>query len=255
MESPETAVRLMTPANRSFGSKKDAVRPAAGDVVSFGNHSDPDSGLLLLTRHGESEGNAHNIFTGILDLPLTERGRQEALNTAALLQQSAIDPDIVFSSALRRTRETAEIIIAALALDVPLICAPALNERDYGVLTGHRKDLPVPGIDEDQVWHWRRSFDGRPTDGESLEDTAARVSPYYDRMIAPQLNGGRAVLVVAHGNSLRALVTKLGHLSPSEIEHLEIGTGEIIAFATSRGAITARLDHIDPTERSRIFTL
>ncbi|HQS44930.1 MAG TPA: 2,3-bisphosphoglycerate-dependent phosphoglycerate mutase [Xanthobacteraceae bacterium] len=223
--------------------------------MSFDNHPDPDGGLLLLTRHGESEGNARNIFTGLLDLPLTDRGRQEALNTACLLQRSAINPDIVFSSALRRALGTAEIIIAALALDVPLIDTPALNERDYGVLTGHRKDLPVPGIDPDQVWRWRRSFNGRPTNGESLEDTESRVGAYYDRAIAPQLTGGRAVLVVAHGNSLRALLTKLRHLTPLQIEDLEIGTGEIIAFATSRGAITSRLAHIDPTERSRIFTL
>lgn len=231
------------------------MRPAAGDMVSFNNPSDPDGGLLLLTRHGESEGNARNIFTGLLDLPLTERGRGEALNAAALLRQSAINPDIVFSSALRRARDTAEIIIAALALSISLVATPALNERDYGVLTGHRKDLPVPGIDQDQVWRWRRSFTGRPKDGESLEDTEARVGPYYDRVIAPQLKRGRTVLVVAHGNSLRTLVTKLGHLTPLQIEDLEIATGEILAFATSRGAITSKLAHIDPTERSRIFTL
>lgn len=224
-------------------------------MVSPGKHVDSDRGLLVLTRHGESEGNARNIFTGRLDLPLTERGRQEALNTAAILRRSAIEPDIVFTSVMRRARETAEIIIATFARDIPLVDTPALDERDYGVLTGHRKDLPVPGIDAKQIRLWRRSFTGRPTDGESLEDTELRVSAYYDGTIAPQLTAGRTVLVVAHGNSLRALVKKLDHLSLSQIETLEIGTGEVIAFETSRGATIARLPDIDPTERPRKFTL
>ena len=223
--------------------------------MTFGSHSDPHSGVLLLVRHGESDGNARNIFTGLLDLPLTPRGRQEAMNTAAILRQSIINPDIVFSSVLRRAHETARIIVNAFAGDIPLVSTPALNERDYGVLTGRRKDFPIPGVDADQVWLWRRSFTGRPTDGESLEDTELRVSAYYDRVIAPQLIDGRTVLIVAHGNSLRALIRKLAHLTPSQIEDLEIGTGEIIGFVTSHGAVTDRLTDIDPTERSRTFTL
>ncbi|WP_108609092.1 2,3-bisphosphoglycerate-dependent phosphoglycerate mutase [Aminobacter sp. MSH1] len=224
-------------------------------MVRFEDHSHPNGGLLLLARHGESEGNARNIFTGRLDLPLTKRGRREALDIAASLRKSAITLDIAFSSVLQRARETAEIIIASLGRDIQLISNLALNERDYGILTGHHKDLPVQGVEAQQVRRWRRSFTGRPSDGESLMDTQIRVGAYYDSSITPQLVDGRSVLVVAHGNSLRALIKKLEYLTASEIEGLEIGTGEIIAFETCRGAVSKRLPDINPTERSRIFTL
>ncbi len=187
-------------------------------------------GLLVLARHGQSEGNAHNVFTGWRDLPLTGRGRQEARAVAQALEAEKIALDAVFCSRLRRTVETAEIVVATLGKPIPVFSEEALNERDYGDLTGMDKDEAALRFGAGQVREWRRSYDTRPPGGESLADTRARVVACYRDAILPRLERGENVLVVAHGNSLRALVMELEGLTPAQIERYELKTGEIVAY-------------------------
>lgn len=195
------------------------------------------SSRLILVRHGESVGNARNIFTGWIDLPLTERGRREARQTADRLAQSGQAIDAVFSSALQRARETAEIIIARLGRETGLTSDRALNERDYGELAGLNKREAAERFGADQVRRWRRGFYERPPGGESLEDTVNRIRPYFKTAITAELAQARNVLVVAHGNSLRALIMIIEHLSPQAIEAVEIATGEIIVYEVEQGRL------------------
>lgn len=193
------------------------------------------SGKLVLIRHGQSEGNARNIFTGWRDLPLTERGRSEALAAAESIVRLGVPIDAVFSSALQRAKETATIIIKRLGQAISLTSDAALNERDYGDLTGLNKTEASERFGAEQVRIWRRSFSQRPPAGESLQDTLARVKPYFAAVIAPTLDKGLNCLVVAHGNSLRALVMTMEDLSDADIESLEIMTGELIAYRRNEG--------------------
>jgi 2,3-bisphosphoglycerate-dependent phosphoglycerate mutase len=188
------------------------------------------SGKLVLVRHGQSEGNAQNIFTGWRDLPLTDRGRSEALDAAEKILRSGLPIDAVFSSALQRARESATIIIKRLGQPIPLTSDAALNERDYGDLTGLNKTEAADRFGVEQVRTWRRSFSQRPPAGESLQDTLARVKPYFTEVIVPTLDKGSNCLVVAHGNSLRALVMMIEDRSEADIESFEIKTGELLAY-------------------------
>lgn len=193
------------------------------------------SGKLLLVRHGQSQGNAQNIFTGWRDLPLTERGRSEALDAAEKILRSGVPIDAVFSSALQRAKETATIIIKLLGRPIPLTSDAALNERDYGDLTGLNKTEAADRFGAEQVRIWRRSFSQRPPAGESLRDTLARVKPYFTEIIVPTLDRGSNCLVVAHGNSLRALVMMIEDRSEADIESFEIKTGELLAYQRNEG--------------------
>ena len=183
--------------------------------------------VLVLVRHGESEWNKLNLFTGWRDPDLTETGIEEAHRAGVLLKKEALVFDIAFTSALKRAQHTLDIILGELGQQgLETIKDQAINERHYGDLCGLNKDDARKKWGEEQVHIWRRSYDVPPPGGESLKDTAARVLPYYDSTILPQVLAGKSVLVSAHGNSLRALIMRLDKLSPEEILKLNLPTGE-----------------------------
>lgn len=182
--------------------------------------------VLVLVRHGESEWNKLNLFTGWKDPDLSEKGVAEARQAGFMLKDQGLKFDVAFTSDLKRAQHTLEIILDKLGqkgLDTHK--DKRLNERDYGDLSGLNKDEARKRWGEAQVHIWRRSFDVPPPGGESLKDTAARVLPYYEARIRPELQAGKNVLVVAHGNSLRALIMMLEGLSGEEIVARELGTG------------------------------
>lgn len=186
---------------------------------------------LVLVRHGESEWNKLNLFTGWHDVELTENGIEEATAGARALAAEGLKFDMAFTSALKRAQATLEIMLAELGqTDIPVQKDQALNERDYGDLTGLNKDHARARWGDEQVHIWRRSFDVPPPGGESLKDTAARTLPYYREHILPQLQAGKAVLVVAHGNSLRSIVMEIERLSGDEIVKRELATGVPIVY-------------------------
>ncbi len=187
--------------------------------------------LLVLVRHGESEWNKLNLFTGWRDVDLSETGIEEARRAGKLLKQAGIHFDIAFTSALKRAQRTLTIILDELGQpDLETIRDQALNERDYGELSGLNKDDARKRWGEEQVHIWRRSFDTPPPGGESLKDTAERVLPYYEATIWPELQAGKNVVISAHGNSLRALVMKLDQLSREKVLALNIATGAPILY-------------------------
>jgi 2,3-bisphosphoglycerate-dependent phosphoglycerate mutase len=179
---------------------------------------------LILLRHGQSQWNLENRFTGWVDVPLSPKGEAEARAAGAKLRGRKIDK--LYTSVLDRATETARIALAEAGMpSLPTERDAALNERMYGDLQGLDKADAARRFGADQVKLWRRSYDVRPPGGESLADTAARVLPYWERRILPDLRAGRNVLVVAHGNSLRALVMHLDGLTPAQVLELEIPTG------------------------------
>lgn len=186
---------------------------------------------LALIRHGQSEYNAANRFTGWRDPPLTDQGAREMQAIAARLRDMPMPIDTIFCSALQRARHSAGIVARGLGRpDMEIIDDAALNERDYGVLAGLDKDAARARWSEAQIQHWRRSYADGPPEGESLRDTAARVLPCYLQRILPAVMRGQTALVVAHGNSLRALVMALNGLTPEAIEQVEIATGELLVY-------------------------
>src|SRR5258708_25911235 len=181
--------------------------------------------LLVLVRHGQSEWNLKNLFTGWKDPDLTEQGIAEAKEAGRKLKAQGFIFDIAFTSVLLRAQHTLDLMPTEMGqTGVPVKRHLALNERDYGDLSGLNKDEARKKWGEEQVHLWRRSYDVAPPGGESLRDTAARVLPYYIQEILPRVMRGERVLVSAHGNSLRALVMVLDRLSPAEIIKREIGT-------------------------------
>ena len=187
---------------------------------------------LVLVRHGQSAWNEKNLFTGWKDPDLTDKGQQEAITAGQSLKAKALIFDIAFTSALQRAQNTCALILENMdQADLSTTRNQALNERDYGDLSGLNKDDARAKWGEDQVHIWRRSFDVPPPGGESLKDTAERVLPYYEAEIVPHLLAGKTVLVAAHGNSLRALVMALEGLSPEEIVKVEISTGEPMIYS------------------------
>lgn len=187
--------------------------------------------LLILLRHGESQWNLENRFTGWVDVPLSPRGEQEAREAGEHLQPLPIDT--VYTSVLQRAMNTARIALeAAGKAHLPTQSNQALNERHYGDLQGLNKAETAAQYGDEQVKIWRRSFDIPPpgAEGESLKDTAARTLPYFDAHILPDIKAGKNVLVVAHGNSLRSIVMSLDTLSPTEVIALNIPTGVPLVY-------------------------
>ena len=183
---------------------------------------------LVLVRHGQSKWNLENRFTGWVDVDLTAKGEDEARSAGQRL--TGLHFDQAFCSVLTRAKRTLDYILTETGQsDCSITCDAALNERMYGDLQGLNKDETVARFGADQVHQWRRSYDIPPPGGESLKDTADRVIPYYEASIAPLLRSGQNILVVAHGNSLRALVMALEGLSPEQILQFELPT------ATPRG--------------------
>jgi 2,3-bisphosphoglycerate-dependent phosphoglycerate mutase len=187
--------------------------------------------VLVLLRHGESEWNKLNLFTGWKDPGLTDTGIDEARRAGRLLEAEGVRFDVAFTSVLRRAEDTLRLVLEELHQnDIPIFRDQALNERDYGDLSGLNKDDARKRWGEEQVHVWRRSYDVPPPGGESLKDTAARTLPYYERVIWPELRAGRNVLVSAHGNSLRSIVMKLDRLTEQQILALELATGVPILY-------------------------
>jgi 2,3-bisphosphoglycerate-dependent phosphoglycerate mutase len=186
---------------------------------------------LVLLRHGESQWNLEDRFTGWVDVPLTSTGEVEARHAGERLKAAGFCFHIAFSSALQRTVRTLDIVLDVLGQqDISRVAAAALNERHYGELQGLNKAEAAQRFGAALVAEWRRSYAVPPPHGESLKDTATRVLPYFEARILPPVQAGQTVLVVAHGNSLRALVMQLDHLSPEEVEHLDLHTGMIFAY-------------------------
>jgi 2,3-bisphosphoglycerate-dependent phosphoglycerate mutase len=187
--------------------------------------------LLVLLRHGQSEWNLKNLFTGWKDPDLTPLGVDEAKAAGRRLKARGLSFDIAFTSALKRAQHTLALTLAEMgATDLPEMRDQALNERDYGDLSGLNKDDARKKWGEEQVHLWRRSYDVAPPGGESLKDTVARTLPYYCQHILPAVLGGRRVIVAAHGNSLRALVMVLDRLTPKTIPAMELATGVPLVY-------------------------
>lgn len=219
---------------------------------------------LILLRHGESLWNHLNLFTGWVDVPLTEKGIEEALAAGKLLQDLPID--IVYASTLSRALMTAMIAMskhkggrtpiishpkgssleisgkiyseAAEQLSIPVYCNSALNERMYGQLQGLNKAETKKRYGEEQVKIWRRSYDTPPPGGESLADTAKRTLPFFEKEILPLFHSGKNILVVAHGNSLRSIIMMLDGLNKEQVLELEIPTGLPILYQNNTGTLT-----------------
>ena len=199
---------------------------------------------LVLVRHGESEWNKLNLFTGWKDVALTEGGIEEAKTGARALAAEGLRFDLAFTSALKRAQATLDIILEELGqTGIPIEEDQALNERDYGDLVGLNKDDARARWGAEQVRIWRRSFETPPPGGESLKDTAARTLPYYREKILPEVLAGKTVIVSAHGNSLRSIVMEIEGLSGDEIVKRELATGVPIVYELdARGRQVSRRD-------------
>ena len=189
------------------------------------------TGTLILVRHGESEWNLKNLFTGWRNPDLTEKGVKEASAAGQRLKAAGLVPDYCFTSALKRAQHTLDLILTEMGIvNMTITRNQALNERDYGDLSGLNKDDARKKWGEEQVLVWRRSYDVPPPGGESLKDTAARTLPYYKAAIEPMVIKGQTILVAAHGNSLRALVMAIEGLTPEQILKRELATGEPVIY-------------------------
>ena len=198
---------------------------------------------LILIRHGQSEWNALNQFTGWKDPDLTAKGIEEARNAGMIINNLNINFDLVFTSALKRAQNTAEIILKEINQPLSTIKNQALNERNYGDLAGLNKDDARKRWGDEQVHIWRRSYDIPPPGGESLKDTGERVLPYFMKEIHPHVCKGKNVLVAAHGNSLRSLIKFLDNISDEDIVKLEIPTGAPIHYVINEdGSVVSKKD-------------
>jgi 2,3-bisphosphoglycerate-dependent phosphoglycerate mutase len=190
-----------------------------------------DGNVLVLVRHGESEWNRLNRFTGWKDVGLTEEGSAEAHRAGAMLKATGYRFGSAFTSTLKRAHNTLDIILDEIGQGkIPTLKAAALNERDYGELVGINKEEARKRWGADQVHIWQRSYDIAPPGGESLRDTALRVVPFFDKWILPELQKGKNVIVVAHGNSLRSLIMELDQLSPEEVMQVELPTASPLVY-------------------------
>lgn len=200
--------------------------------------------LLVLVRHGQSEWNLKNLFTGWKDPGLTEKGVEEARAAGKALKAGGYVFDAAYTSVLSRAQRTLDLMLEEMGVtDLPITRDQALNERDYGDLTGLNKDDAREKWGEEQVHIWRRSFDIPPPGGESLKDTADRVLPYFKAEILPRVLAGERILISAHGNSLRSLIMDLEGLSGDEIVKRELGTGTPIVYRLDEtGGIIEKLD-------------
>ncbi|MGC2219935.1 MAG: 2,3-bisphosphoglycerate-dependent phosphoglycerate mutase [Pseudolabrys sp.] len=200
--------------------------------------------LLVLVRHGQSDWNLKNLFTGWRDVDLTEKGIAEAREAGRKLKAQGIKFDVAFTSVLKRAQRTLDLMLTELGqTSIPVFKNQALNERDYGELVGLNKDDARKKWGEEQVHIWRRSYDVAPPGGESLKDTLARALPYYITEILPRVMRGEHVLVAAHGNSLRALVMVLDKHTSDSITKLNLETGvPMIYRLNADSTVASKLD-------------
>ncbi len=199
---------------------------------------------LILLRHGQSQWNLENRFTGWKNVPLTEKGESEAKKAGELIKKHKIYIDKVFSSVLERANRTAEIAIKQAELanlfendQLVMTRSEKLNERDYGDLVGLNKQETADKFGKEQVHIWRRSFNTPPPNGESLQNVVDRVSPYFEEYIKPNIEKGKNILIAAHGNSLRAMMIKLGMYKPEEISSIELPTGSPLCISFKKGKL------------------
>ena len=199
---------------------------------------------LILLRHGQSQWNLENRFTGWEDVPLTEQGIAEAKVAGQLMKKNKVHIDVIFSSVLQRATKTAELAIKEMNLeqfwsDGQLLMTKdqSLNERDYGDLVGLNKEETANKYGKEQVHIWRRSYDVSPPGGESLENVVTRVKPYFINFIEPKISEGQNVLIVAHGNSLRATMIQVGLYKAEEISKIEIPTGRPFVITYESGKV------------------
>ena len=199
---------------------------------------------LILLRHGQSQWNLENRFTGWKDVPLTEQGIAEAKVAGQLMKKNKVHIDVIFSSVLQRATKTAELAIKEMNLeqfwsDGQLLMTKdqSLNERDYGDLVGLNKEETANKYGKEQVHIWRRSYDVSPPGGESLENVVTRVKPYFINFIEPKISEGQNVLIVAHGNSLRATMIQVGLYKAEEISKIEIPTGSPFVITYESGKV------------------
>ena len=199
---------------------------------------------LILLRHGQSQWNLENRFTGWKNVPLTEKGEAEAKKAGELIKKHNISIDRVFSSVLERANRTAEIAIKKAELNnllennkIIMTCSEKLNERDYGDLVGLNKQETADKFGKDQVHIWRRSYDTPPPNGESLKDVVERVSPYFKENIKPLIDKGENILIAAHGNSLRAMMIELGMYKSEEISNIELPTGSPLCISLDQARL------------------
>jgi len=201
---------------------------------------------LALVRHGQSQWNLENRFTGWVDVPLTDLGRIEARRAGELLAATGVHFDVAFTSALVRAQDTLAIMLEVLGqTGLPIERDEALNERHYGSLQGLNKAETAQKYGAEQVHIWRRSYDIPPPEGESLADTAARTLPYFEKAIMPLLRKGKDVLVAAHGNSLRSIVMRLDDLTREQVLELNLDTGVplLYEFDENGNVVTKRILH------------
>ncbi len=209
--------------------------------------------LLVLVRHGQSEYNLKNLFTGWTDVGLTSLGIEQARNAGRLLRERGLRFDVAFTSILSRAEETCRLILQELGQpNLETIHDQALNERDYGDLAGLNKDAARKRWGAEQVHKWRRSYDVHPPGGESLKDTVARVLPYYIQKILPRVMRGERVLVAAHGNSLRALVMVLDSLTSETIPEVELATGVPLVYRLSDDTTVAQKEVLEDQVRATL---
>ena len=197
---------------------------------------------LVLLRHGQSQWNLENRFTGWKDVPLTEKGIEEAKNAGQLIKKNNIKFDKIFSSVLQRANKTAEIAMKEAEMkhlfnnnQLNYTKDQSLNERDYGDLVGLNKAETADKFGKEQVHIWRRSYDISPPNGESLKDVVNRVSPYFESNISPLIVDEKNILIAAHGNSLRAIMIKVGLHKPEEISSIELPTGSPLCLNYDKG--------------------
>ena len=199
--------------------------------------------LLVLVRHGQSEWNLKNLFTGWKDVDLTEQGVNEARAAGRKLKAQGLKFDCAYTSVLKRATRTLDLILEEMGQKAPIVRDQALNERDYGDLVGLNKDDARKKWGDEQVHIWRRSYDVPPPGGESLKDTVARALPYYVQEIQPRVLRGERTLISAHGNSLRALIMVLERLTPEQILKRELSTGVPIIYHLNADSTVA--SHLD----------
>ena len=199
---------------------------------------------LILLRHGQSQWNFENRFTGWQDVPLTDKGIKEAKIAGQQMLKNNIDVDLIFSSILQRANKTAELAISEMNLSnlwnengLIVSKAKSLNERDYGDLVGLNKEETSLKYGKEQVHIWRRSYDVPPPGGESLKNVLERVKPYFNKYILPKINLGKNILVVAHGNSLRAAMIQIGLYKSEEISNIELPTGSPFVITYKNGRV------------------
>lgn len=203
--------------------------------------------LLVLVRHGQSEWNLKNLFTGWKDPALTDKGVAEAKATGRLMKAKGMHFDRAFVSKLSRAQDTLKLVLAELGQqDLKVVEDIALNERDYGDLSGLNKDEARAKWGEEQVHVWRRSYDVPPPGGESLKDTVARTLPFYCQSILPAVLRGEATVVAAHGNSLRALMMVLDQLTPESIPTVEIETGAAAVYRLNADSTVESKEMLKP---------